>query len=121
MKTNYLCISCPLGCHLEVTDNEQREVLEVTGQSCKRGEKFAKQEHVDPRRMLTTTVSISDGIWPKLPVKTRDSIPKDKVIPVCHEIHKISIKAPINMGDVILENALGTGVDVIASRSMEKI
>lgn len=116
--TNYLCIGCPLGCHLEVDDDDDRNVLEVRGMACKRGEKFAKQEHTDPRRMMTTTIRISGGMWPKLPVKTIAPLPKDMVVQVCRELHKLQLEAPVAMGDVIMKDALGTGIDIVATRSM---
>ena len=37
------------------------------------------------------------------------------------KINKVTVKAPVKAGDVIVENILGTGVDVIASRSMGRI
>lgn len=118
--TNYLCIGCPLGCHLEV-EHTENEIIEVRGQSCKRGQKFAEQEHIDPRRMVTTTIRISGGLWPKLPVKTREAIPKDLIIPLCNSLHGISLKAPVKMGSVILPDALGTGIDVISTRDMPEL
>lgn len=115
--TNYLCIGCPLGCHLEV-EHDGDEILEVRGHSCKRGKEFAAQEHTDPRRMLTTTVRIDGGLWPKIPVKTKAPIPKAMVIPVCNALHNIRLNAPCKMGEVVLADALGTGVDIVATRDM---
>ncbi len=118
--TNYLCIGCPMGCHLEVIEDGD-EPLKVKGFSCKRGIDFAKQEHTDPRRMMTTTVRVENGLLPKLPVKTREPIPKDKVVDVCNALHTLQLEAPVSMGDIIMKNALDLGVDVIASRSMPKV
>ncbi len=115
--TNYLCIGCPMGCHLEV-EHKEEEIIEIRGSSCKRGKEFAQQEHTDPRRMVTTTVRVLGGLWPKLPVKTTEAIPKGKVVELCKELHRIHPTAPVKMGDIILENALGTGIDVVASRDM---
>lgn len=118
-ETSYLCIGCPLGCPLEVVDSgDPSDIVEIRGNACKRGEVFARQEHVDPRRMVTTTVRITGGLWAKLPVKTRDNVPKDKIFPVCEALHALTLTAPVSMGDVILENVAGTGVDVIATRDM---
>ncbi len=115
--TNYLCIGCPMGCHLEV-EHKEEEIIEIRGSSCKRGKEFAQQEHTDPRRMVTTTVRVLGGLWPKLPVKTTEAIPKGKVVELCKELHRIHPTAPVKMGDIILKNALGTGIDVVASRDM---
>ena len=83
--TNYLCIGCPMGCHLEV-EHKEEEIIEIRGSSCKRGKEFAQQEHTDPRRMVTTTVRVLGGLWPKLPVKTTEAIPKGKVVELCKEL-----------------------------------
>lgn len=115
--SHYLCIGCPMGCRLEV-EEEQGEIVEVRGFSCKRGENYAKQEHTEPRRMVTTTVRINNGIWARLPVKTLEPIQKEKVKDLCIALRQVCLTAPVNMGDVVLENALNTGIDVVASRSM---
>jgi len=116
-QANYLCIGCPLGCHLEV-EADGSTVVEVRGHGCNRGKSFAEQEHTDPRRMVTTTVRVTNGLWPKLPVKTNKPLPKQQIMDLCNILKKISLTAPVQMGDVIMSNALGTGVDVIASRDM---
>ena len=77
--SHYLCIGCPLGCRLEV-EEEAGEIIEIRGQSCKKGEVFARQEHTDPRRVVTTTVAVAGGLWPRLPVKTEGDVPKAAII-----------------------------------------
>ena len=116
--SHYLCIGCPLGCRLEVEEGPEGDIVEVRGFSCKRGKTFARQEHTDPRRMVSTTVRIDRGRWPRLPVRSRDSVPKDKVIELCRLLQTVRLTAPVRMGEVVLADALGTGVDVIASRDM---
>ncbi|MEM7736766.1 MAG: DUF1667 domain-containing protein [Deinococcota bacterium] len=116
--THYLCIGCPLGCRLEVEEDAAHVIVEVRGFSCKKGDKFARQEHLDPRRMVTTTVRIENGLWKRLPVRTKEAIPKDKVLELCQTLRTLTLQAPVQMGDVILPNALDTGVDVVASRDM---
>lgn len=116
--TSYLCIGCPLGCRLEVEENDEHEIVEVRGHSCKKGERFARQEHVDPRRMLTTTVAVRGGRLARLPVRTTDTIPKDLVMPVCARLRSVEVGAPVSMGDVVLRDVLGSGVDVVASRDL---
>lgn len=114
---HYLCIGCPMGCRLEV-EEEDGHIVEVRGFTCKRGEEYAKQEHVEPRRMVTTTVRVENGRWAKLPVKTTDAIPKERMMELCERLRKVKVTAPIHMGDTILANALDTGIDVVASRDM---
>ncbi|MGC9524596.1 MAG: DUF1667 domain-containing protein [Limnospira sp.] len=114
---HYLCIGCPMGCRLEV-EEEDGHIVEVRGFTCKRGEAYAKQEHTEPRRMVTTTVRVENGRWAKLPVKTTEAIPKERMMELCERLRKVKVTAPIHMGDTILSNALDTGIDVVASRDM---
>jgi CxxC motif-containing protein len=116
--TKFVCIGCPVSCPLELA-HEGEEILEVSGNDCKRGEKYAKQEFTDPRRSLSTTVIISGALWGRLPVKTTGQVPKDRVMEAARLIHGIHCRAPVEVGQVLLESLLGEeGLDVIATRSM---
>jgi CxxC motif-containing protein len=95
--------------------------VEVRGNSCKRGLEFARQEHSDPRRMVTTTVRVEGGRWARLPVRTREAVPKAEVLALCRALHALTLTAPVAMGTVVLTDALGTGVDVVASRDMPRL
>ena len=116
--THYLCIGCPLGCRLEVLEDDQGEIVEVRGFSCRKGKIFAEREHTDPRRMVTTTVAVSNGRWARLPVHTSVEVPKDRVMEVVRHLRSVEVSAPIRMGDVVAVDVLGTGADVIASRDL---
>jgi CxxC motif-containing protein len=119
--TTYLCIGCPLGCRLEVDENECHEIVEVRGFSCKRGREYAEQEHTDPRRTVTTTMGVRGGRVPRLPVKTQETVPKRLVLDVCDALRTVIVDAPVHLGDVILPDVLGTGVDVVATRDMDAV
>ena len=95
-------------------------MVEVRGNSCRRGDAYGRQEHVAPKRMVTTTVRVEKGRWARLPVKTRDAIPKELMGDLCDALHSLTLEAPVSMGDVVLGNALDTGVDVVASRDMPR-
>lgn len=115
--TTYLCIGCPLGCRLEVQE-EAGSIVEIRGFSCKRGKEYAEQEHTDPRRMVTTTVRVLNGLWPRLPVKTAEPVAKDDVQAVCAYLRSVTVRAPINVGDVIVKDVLQSGIDIVACRNM---
>lgn len=115
---HYLCIGCPLGCRLEVDEDEPGHIIEIRGFSCKRGKEYAAQEHVDPRRIVTTTVAVSNGLWARLPVKSNVPVPKARVVDVCRALEKIEVQAPVQLGAVIVANILGTGADIVATRDM---
>lgn len=117
----YLCIGCPLGCRLEVDEDSHGDIIEIRGSSCRKGDRYAQQEHTDPRRSVATTVAITGGMWPRLPVKTNGEIPKDLVVAACEALRKVRMQAPVKMGDVVVEDVLGTGCAVVATRSMDAV
>ena len=116
--TSYLCIGCPLGCRLELVEDDDGAVLEVRGAGCRKGERYAEQEHTDPRRDVTTTVAIEGARWPRLPVRTDGTIPRDLVADAAWTLRSVAVTAPVRLGDVIVDDLLGTGVRVIATRDM---
>jgi CxxC motif-containing protein len=110
-----------MSCPLELAHEGDR-IIEVEGNDCKRGAKYAKQEFLDPRRSLSTTVAISGAVWARLPVKTTGQVPKDRVMEAARTIHQIRCQAPVEIGQVLLEELLGeAGLDVVATRSMEAL
>ncbi|MCD6552613.1 MAG: molybdopterin oxidoreductase [Chloroflexi bacterium] len=115
--TKLICITCPVGCELTVT-HEGKKVLKVEGNQCKLGIEYAKQEISEPRRMIITTVRVKGGFHPLVPVRSAEPVPKEKIFPILKELRKVELEAPIEMHQVVLENALGTGVDVVTSRSL---
>lgn len=116
---NLTCINCPMGCYLTVKI-ENGQVVEVLGESCARGVAYAKTESLNPKRMMTSTVRLHGAILDVLPVKSAQPVPKS-MVPVCVIALKgVDIDAPVKMGDVIVSNVAGTGVDVIATRSFER-
>jgi len=115
--TNLICITCPMGCALSVT-HAGKTVLRVEGNQCKRGLDYAAHELSDPRRTVTTTVRVQGGLHPLLPVYTASPIPKPLVFGLLRELRRVELQAPVHAGDTVLANALGTGVDVLASRDM---
>ena len=116
----YLCIGCPLGCRLELDENELGDIVEIRGSGCRRGDRHAVQEHTDPRRLVTTTVAIEGGLWPRLPVKTSEPIPKALVAEACRSVAATAVRAPVRLGDIIVEDLLGTGADLVATRAMPR-
>ncbi len=118
---NFTCIGCPIGCPLQLT-HEGRDILEIEGFQCNRGAKYARQEFVDPRRFMSTTVAITGARWKRLPVKVTAPVPKDRVVAAAVEIHKLAVTAPVRLGDVLLKDLLGEkGVDVVATRTMDRV
>jgi CxxC motif-containing protein len=115
--TKMICITCPVGCALKVT-HEGKTIVNLEGHACKKGIEYAEVELTDPRRMVTTTVKVRGGVHLLVPVYTAAPIPKPLIFNLLAELRKVELQAPVQMGQVVLKNALGTGVDVLASRNL---
>ena len=121
METRELiCIGCPLGCPLTVTvDNN--EVTSVTGNTCPRGDAYARKEVTNPTRIVTSTVRVSGGVSPMVSCKTASDIPKGKIFEVTECLKEVCVNAPVTIGDVVYANVAGTGVDVIATKNIDSV
>ncbi|KPL23007.1 MAG: hypothetical protein AMJ93_05730 [Anaerolineae bacterium SM23_84] len=115
--TKIICITCPMGCTLEVT-HDGDTITKVVGEECKRGREYAQAELTDPRRMVTSTAKVKGGVHPLVPVYTAAPIPKPLIFDLLATLRKVELQAPVKEGQVVLENALDTGIDVLASRNM---
>jgi CxxC motif-containing protein len=111
------CINCPMGCRMTVALSEAGEVLSVTGNTCRRGEKYAHQEVTAPVRMVTAVVPVEGSVCP-LSVKTKEPIPKGKIADCMAALRALKLTLPVRAGDVVLPDVCGTGIDVIATRSL---
>ena len=116
-KRELTCIGCPMGCMLTVT-LENGEVTEVTGNTCQKGDIYARKEVVNPTRIVTSTIKVTDGEKERISVKTASDIPKDKIFEVMTDIDAASVNAPVSIGDIVIKDVAGTGVDVIATKNV---
>lgn len=116
-KKELTCIGCPLGCQISVVI-EHGNVVEIKGNTCKIGENYARQEVTAPVRIVTSTVRVEAGALPVVPVKTKSDIPKGKVFDVIKELKGILLQAPVAIGQTVLADVCGTGVDVVATRDV---
>jgi len=96
---------------------EDGKVVSITGNSCKRGIEYAAQESVAPKRMVTAVVAVKGRKTPAS-VKTRTPIPKEKIFDCMKAIEALDLRPPVNMGDVLCPDVCGTGVDVIATKTV---
>ena len=111
-----VCIVCPKGCRLKVKEEDGE--MSVTGNGCKRGIAYGKKEVTNPTRVITSTVKVNDPVHRRMPIVTKGSVPKAMMFDVVKEINKIQLDLPIYMGDIIIENVLDTGVNVVAARTI---
>lgn len=119
MKREVICISCPMGCHLTVEGEDGNYT--VSGNTCKNGEKYGIEEVTNPQRVVPSTVVIKGALTARLPVKTADTIPKGKIFDCMKALETVVVEAPVKLGDVIVADVCGTGVDVVATKTMPAV
>jgi CxxC motif-containing protein len=110
-----ICIVCPNGCHLDVDDENG---FKVTGNRCPRGAEYGKTELTNPTRVLTSTVKISSAPHRRCPVKTDGPIPKGKLLEAMDVLDNVELKSPVKRGDIVINNILGTGANLIVTKDM---
>ena len=119
MIKSLTCIECPKGCKISV-DIDGDKINSVTGHQCKKGEAYAAEEVLDPKRILTTSV-LTEGLEIKmLPVRTSRTIPKARLAEAMGEVKKIRISRPVKAGEAVYKDLISEGVDLIATRSAAK-
>lgn len=118
MERKLTCIGCPLGCEVTV-ELDGSEVVSVAGNTCPRGEAYARKEVTNPTRIVTTTVRVEGGVLPAVSVKTKLDVPKNKIIECVKELQRVTVKAPVFIGDIVCRDVAGTGVDVAATKNVK--
>ena len=111
----FVCIECPKGCRLTIDDN-----LNVTGNTCIRGKTYAINEVTCPKRIVTSTVVVNSKIVSRMPVMTEHEIPKEKMFDIIKALDEVRLEVPVKCRDVVIENVCCTGVNIIATRSLDK-
>lgn len=119
MKREMVCIRCPKGCRMTV-EYEGTKVLKVTGNSCSKGKDYAVDEITKPVRIVTSTVKVTGGELPVVPVKTSKPIRRKLIFELMKEIYKAEVKAPVKEGQVILKNPVKCGADVVATLELDE-
>lgn len=116
-KREITCIGCPVGCNLLV-ETESGQIIKVNGNNCQIGERYAFTELTNPVRTVTTTVLTDSLDNPVVSVRTQSDIPKSKISDCMRELKKVRLKVPVNIGDTVLENVAGTGINVVATKKI---
>ncbi len=112
-----ICIVCPRGCRLVVDEEND---YSTAGNACPRGAEYARAELTAPTRVLTSTVAVTGGIHPRCPVKTAAAIPKGLLPAAMRRIRAVCLAAPVQEGQVVIPDLLGTGVDLVACRDLPR-
>ena len=119
MKTELICICCPLGCRITVSGIDNN--FDVSGNACPRGKQYALEEITLPKRMVTSSVLVHHGDCQMVSVKTSEPIDKKLIFSVLETLKGITLDAPIKIGDIVKENVLGTSVNFVATRNVGKV
>jgi len=117
MLKNYTCIVCPNGCDITV-EVEDKIIKSIKGSTCKRGDKYVEQELTNPHRTISTSILLEGGELPLVSVRLSTSIPKEKIFNVMEVIKKAHLTAPVSAGQIVIENVLGLGSDVIVTKNV---
>ena len=120
MESKITCIICPIGCEVTILHKEGI-ITNIEGHQCKKGIQYVKEELLDPKRTLTTTMMIKDGELPLVSVKTSRPIPKKRRFDVMDCISQIEVEAPLEIGDVLVRNVLDLDADIVATKKINKI
>jgi len=143
MERKLVCISCPLGCRLSVNWEDEGNIT-VEGNRCAKGESYAREEILAPKRVVTATVAVAASAAPttavagragagrtatqvrtvapnprRLPVKTNAPLLKEHISELLNTLYRMEVKPPLRCGDVLLKDIAGTGVDLVAARSLK--
>ena len=117
---NIVCIGCPIGCNLEV-EFDGKVVKQVKGNKCKVGKEYGKKECINPTRILTTTVAVEGGRNRGVSVKTDRDIPKGSIFECIYELKNLKVKAPVKIGEILLDNVAGIGANIVATSNCRSL
>ncbi len=122
-KKELTCVLCPNGCRLEVEIEEGQQIIikDVSGNLCEKGVEWARQEIVNPMRTISSSILVEKGELPLVSVRTETPIPLKNIFDVMKEIKAFRVKAPVNIGDIIIEEVAGLSCNIIATRNVRKI
>jgi CxxC motif-containing protein len=118
-KKHFVCVVCPVGCEIDVV-HDGSKIISMAGNKCEKSEEFVSQELIEPMRILSTTVRIRGSRWPVTPVRTDKAVPKRLFPRIMKQLRRIKLQAPVNMLDVVINDVLHTGANVIATRTMPR-
>lgn len=119
-KKEITCIVCPIGCKITLRKKGTSSDV-ITGNKCKKGKEYARNEVFDPRRILTSSIRVEGGEWPLVSVKSTNPVPKEKIFTVLKKLHKTTIKAPVKSQQLILKNVANTGIDIITTKTVHSL
>ena len=122
MNRTFICIACPVGCEIEARINESGEgpvILEIAGANCIRGRTYVETELKNPMRIVTSSVRVTGGNMPITSVRLTAPVPRNRMMDVIEELRKVRLTAPVSIGQIVIQNILGLGSDVIVTKPVD--
>ncbi len=119
MLREFTCIVCPNGCQIEA-DIKNDAIISAAGAACPKGEAYVRQELMDPRRNIATSILVTGGVLPLASVRLTKPIPKKEIFHAMGEIRKVKVQAPVTAGTPVIKNILGFDSDVIVTKTVER-
>ena len=121
MIREYTCIMCPRGCEIQAELDDNGKLVSVSGNHCDKGRDYVTQELTAPMRNIATSVLVEGGDMPLVSVRLSRPIPKARIFDAVQAIHELRLTAPVEQGTVLIENLLGLGADVLATKTVERV
>lgn len=120
MNKQIKCIVCPIGCDIIVDfKDETKEIISFSGNECKKGINFVKEELIMPSRLLTTTIKINSTICGRFPIRSDIYIPKENMQEMIREVKKIKVEVPIKSGQIVADNFMGLGIKILSCLTLD--
>ena len=113
--TALVCIVCPKGCRLQVDEEHD---FAVSGNACPRGAEYGRNETKHPTRVITSTVKLTGGAYPRCPVKTDRAVPKGKMMAVMKSLNSVVLISPVTIGQIVIANVAETGANIVVTRNL---
>ncbi|MBF0316135.1 MAG: DUF1667 domain-containing protein [Oligoflexia bacterium] len=117
---NFICIVCPKSCPIDVLLDEENKIKSISGANCKNGLRYATQELSFPSRVFTSIVKLTGGQIAMCPVKSDQAVPRELILKMSRSLCQLSIAAPVKIGDIVVENILGTKANIVVTRNIDK-
>jgi CxxC motif-containing protein len=125
MTQELTCITCPIGCRL-VAERLPEGELAVSGNRCARGAAYAREELLAPKRTVTATCravarpigGAAEAAVKRIPCRTTAPCPRERVDELLSAIYALEVPLPVARGRILIKDALGLGIDVMATRTL---
>ena len=119
MNKEFLCIICPLSCSIKIKSSKKK-IISMKGFKCEKGREYVNKEFYFPKRTLTTTVLVKNGYIPLVSVRSDKELPKYLIFKAMEILKKKKVTAPVKIGQIVVKNILGSGINIVTTKNVFK-